>query len=76
MTGDDIQLWMLIAMVAVAVVPWAFSIHAKVAIIAHSVESLPEVVQELRECLEEHESRLEEHDQAIAALQEKTTARS
>ena len=58
----EIELWMLLATVAIAVVPWAMSIHAKVAVIAHSVESLPEIVGELRDCIEEHESRLAEHD--------------
>lgn len=74
MDTDTLQWWMLIATVAIAVIPWAFSIHAKVAVIANSVDCLPEVVAELRECLEEHETRLEEHDEAIAALQKTTGA--
>lgn len=68
MTIEQVELWMLIATVAVAVVPWAMSIHAKVAVIAHSVESLPEIVEELRECIEEHEARLAEHDKEIQTL--------
>lgn len=64
----EVELWMLIATVAAAVVPWAFSMHAKVAVIAHSVESLPEIVAELRDCIAEHEARLEIHDKEISAL--------
>lgn len=70
----EIEMWMLLATVAIAVVPWAMSIHAKVAVIAHSVESLPEIVEELRDCIEEHESRLAEHDKEIQAL--KVSARA
>lgn len=61
----DAEMWILIATVVVAVVPWAMSIHAKVAVIAHAVESLPEVVEELRLTLQEHEHRLEKHDAEI-----------
>jgi len=57
-----------------AVIPWAFSIHAKVAVIANSVESLPEVVEELREALMEHEHRLNEHAKEIQTLKEKARA--
>jgi|688.fasta_scaffold350397_2 ABC-type molybdate transport system permease subunit len=64
----EVEGWMLIVTVAAAVIPWAMSIHAKVAVIASSVESLPEVVEELREALMEHEHRLNEHAQEIAAL--------
>lgn len=70
----EVELWMLIATVAAAVVPWAFSIHAKVAVIAHSVESLPEIVAELRDCIAEHEARLEIHDKEIASLKVQTRA--
>lgn len=65
---ENMEWWMLAATVAVAVTPWAFSIHAKVAVIAHSVESLPEIVEELRDCIAEHEARLQEHDKEIEAL--------
>ena len=68
----EIEVWMLAASVVVAVVPWAMSIHAKVAVIAHAVEALTQVVDELREALQEHEHRLEKHDAEIAALQKKT----
>lgn len=64
----DTEFWMLVLATAAAVVPWAFSIHAKVAVIASSVESLPEIVEELREALEEHEARLDEHAEEIQAL--------
>jgi hypothetical protein len=68
------ELWMLGISVAAAVIPWAFSLHAKVAVIANSVESLPEMFEELRATLEEHEERLDEHEQAIQTLSKKTDA--
>jgi ABC-type molybdate transport system permease subunit len=66
----EVEVWMLVATVAIAVVPWAFSLHAKVAVIASSVEALPEVVQELREALDEHEDRLDEHAKEIEAIKQ------
>lgn len=51
-----------------AVVPWAFSIHAKVATIAASVESLPQIVAEIRQVLQEHEDRLDRHAEEIATI--------
>lgn len=71
----NVEVWMLIVSAAVAVVPWAFSIHAKVAVIASSVAGLPEVVEELREVLREHEHRLNIHAEEIQALKKKTAAR-
>lgn len=68
------ELWMLALTIAAAVVPWAFSIHAKVAVIANSVESLPEIVEELRRALEEHEVRLNEHAKEIETLKKTTRA--
>lgn len=66
--SDTAELWMLGISVAAAVVPWAMSIHAKVAVIAASVEELPALVKELRDTLEEHEVRLDRHDEEIKAL--------
>lgn len=66
----DIEIWMLVATVLIATVPWAMSIHAKVAVIASSVESLPDVVEELRTMLAEHEARLDHHAQEIKTLKE------
>lgn len=66
------ELWMVGLTVAAAVVPWAMSIHAKVAVIAKSVEELPALVKELRETLEEHEVRLDRHDEEIKTLKGKT----
>jgi xanthosine utilization system XapX-like protein len=66
--SPETELWMLGISVAAAVIPWAFSLHAKVAVIANSVESLPEMFEELRATLEEHEVRLDQHDEAIQAL--------
>ena len=68
----DVEIWMLAVTAACAVVPWAFSIHAKVAVIASAVESLPEVVNELREALQEHEARLNQHAKEIETLKEAT----
>ena len=70
----ELEFWMLALSVAAAVIPWAFSIHAKVAVIANSVESLPEIVEEMREALQEHEVRLDEHAEAIAAIQKAARA--
>ena len=66
--SPETELWMLGISVAAAVIPWAFSLHAKVAVIANSVESLPEMFEELRATLEEHEVRLNQHDEEIKAL--------
>lgn len=66
------ELWMVGLTVAAAVVPWAMSIHAKVAVIAKSVEELPALVKELRETLEEHEVRLDRHDEEIKTLKGQT----
>lgn len=52
----------------VAVVPWAMSIHAKVALIAQAMEGMPELVRETR-------ATLEQHEQAIKALQASAAAR-
>jgi ABC-type molybdate transport system permease subunit len=68
----EVEVWMFVATIAIAVIPWAMSIHAKVAVIATAVESLPEVVQELKQVLEEHEDRLEDHAKKIQALQAAT----
>ena len=67
MNGEP-EFWMLVITAACAVVPWAFSLHAKVAVIANSVEALPQIVEEIREALQEHEERLDEHAQAIETL--------
>ena len=72
--SESAEIWMIGLSVAAAVVPWAMSIHAKVAVIAKSVEELPDLVRELRETLEEHEVRLDQHDKEIAAI--KVSARS
>ena len=66
--SESAELWMVGLSVAAAVVPWAMSIHAKVAVIAKSVEELPHLVRELRETLEEHEVRLDRHDEEIKTL--------
>lgn len=70
----EIEVWMLVLTGMCAVVPWAMSIHAKVAVIASAVEGLPDVVEELREILHEHERRLDQHAGEIKALKEATEA--
>jgi hypothetical protein len=72
--SEQTEIWMVGLTVAAAVVPWAMSIHAKVAVIARSVEELPELVKELRETLEEHEVRLNRHDEEIKAIKVSTRA--
>ncbi len=54
--------------IIIAVVPWAMSIHAKVALIASAMEGLPELVRDTRVVLERHET-------AIKALQTAAAAR-
>lgn len=70
----ELEIWMVGLTAVCAVVPWAFSIHAKVAVIASAVENLPEVVDELRDVLREHERRLDHHASEIETLKEKTRA--
>lgn len=72
---SDTEMWMIALTAACAIVPWAFSIHAKVAVIASSVESLPLIVEELREALQEHEVRLNEHAKEIQTLKVQATTR-
>lgn len=67
--SPDVEFWAIVISAMAAVVPWAFSLHAKVAVIANSVEALPQIVEEIREALQEHEDRLDEHAQKIEALQ-------
>jgi hypothetical protein len=71
--SPETELWMLGISVAAAVIPWAFSLHAKVAVIASSVESLPRMLNELRQTIEEHEVRLNQHDKKIEALGQATS---
>lgn len=71
----EIELWMLLVTGLCAVIPWAFSIHAKVAVIANAVEHLPQVVEELRDVLREHEQRLDQHASQIQTLQEAAKVR-
>ena len=70
--SESAELWMVGITVAAAVVPWAMSIHAKVAVIARSVEELPALIKELSDTLEEHEVRLTQHDREIATLKVQT----
>lgn len=65
MTTDQI----LIAItLIVSVVPWAMSMHAKVALIANAMEGLPELVHRTQ-------AQLKEHEKAITALQAAAAAR-
>lgn len=65
MTTDQV---LILVTVVAAIVPWAMSIHAKVALIAHAMEGLPELVRDTRD-------RLEKHESAIKALQAAAVAR-
>lgn len=65
MTTDQV---LIVVTVLAASVPWAMSIHAKVALIANAMEGLPELVRETR-------ARLDKHESAIKALQAATVAR-
>lgn len=68
----ETEAWLVLISVAAAVVPWAFSIHAKVAVIASSVEHLPELVQDLHDTISTHEARLDQHEKEIETLKSKT----
>lgn len=72
--SGDMEFWAIVISSVAAVVPWAFSLHAKVAVIANSVEALPEIVEEIREALQEHEARLNDHAQAIETLKKATSS--
>jgi hypothetical protein len=67
----EAEAWLVLISVAAAVIPWAVSIHTKVAIIAASVEHLPELVQELHQAIQNHEARLDHHEKEIEALKDK-----
>jgi|TARA_B100000085_G_scaffold68533_1_gene61273 hypothetical protein len=71
--SPDIEFLAVVFSFALATIPWAFSIHAKVAIIAHSVETLPELFTELKERLDSHEDRLNKHEEEITSIKSKAT---
>lgn len=71
----ETEAWLVLISIAAAVVPWAFSLHAKVAVIASSVEHLPELVQELHKTITNHEARLDQHEKEIKALKDQTETR-
>jgi len=71
--SPDIEFLAVVFSFALATIPWAFSIHAKVAIIAHSVETLPELFTELKERLDSHEDRLNKHEKEITSIKSKAT---
>ena len=66
--SPETELWMLFISIAAAVVPWAFSIHAKVAVIAESIQTIPGMFEQLKGILREHEERLDLHDEELQAL--------
>jgi hypothetical protein len=72
---ESVEFWMLIISTAAAVVPWAFSIHAKVAVIADTIQAMPKMLEELRDTLEEHEVRLDRHEEKIKAIEVSTGTR-
>lgn len=65
MSADEL---LIVITIALAVVPWAMSMHAKVALIAHAMEGMPEFISKTQ-------ARLEHHEQAIQALQTAAAAR-
>ena len=67
--SDSVELWMVCISAAAGVIPWAFSIHAKVAVIAETIQSLPGMVTEVRNTLMDHERRLDTHEQKITAIE-------
>ena len=67
--SDSVELWMVCISAAAGVIPWAFSIHAKVAVIAETIQSLPGMVTEVRNTLVDHERRLDTHEQKITAIE-------
>ncbi len=67
--SDSIELWMVCISAAAGVIPWAFSIHAKVAVIAETIQSLPGMVTEVRTTLVDHERRLNTHEKKITAIE-------
>jgi len=74
MTISDEVLVGLLGM-AVASVPWAFSVHAKVAVIAEAVQHIPEVIDGLRTKVECVEHRTTRNEADIEAIKAATTAR-
>lgn len=54
---------------ALAAIPWAMSIHAKVAVICESVKDFPLILGEIRHEIQEHEQRLTKHEHQIQTLQ-------
>ena len=50
--------------VGIAVIPWAMSIHSKVALIAMATSTLPELLKKI----DQHEQRLNNHDTEISRL--------
>jgi len=72
--SPETELWMLFISVAAAVVPWAFSIHAKVAVIAEAIQTVPMMFEQVKGILREHEERLDLHEKELSSL--KTPART
>ncbi|NBT75753.1 MAG: hypothetical protein EBT15_07265 [Betaproteobacteria bacterium] len=68
---SDAEMWMVVITAGAAIVPWAFSIHAKVAVIADTVQRMPEMFDELKATLADHEARLDAHDAEIKTLKNK-----
>lgn len=66
--SQEAEVWLLVISLGAAIVPWAFSIHAKVAVIADTIQSLPRMLEELKAELKEHEVRLDHHEQEIKAI--------
>lgn len=70
--SPETELWMLFITVSAAVVPWAFSIHAKVAVIAESMQTIPMMFEQVKAILREHEERLNLHEEELKTLKAPT----
>ena len=73
--STETELWLLFITVATAVIPWAFSIHSKVAVIASAVSTIPEVLDKLKATIHEHERRLDRHEKDIETLKAPAVSR-
>ncbi len=62
-----LEQWAILVTVSVAAVPWAFSVHAKLAAIAEAVKAIPNLWQKVNE----HGDILGGHAIEIARLQQR-----
>jgi hypothetical protein len=63
----NLEQWAILLTVAVAAVPWAFSVHAKLAAIAEAVKAIPNLWLKV----DEHTDILQGHAIDLARLKER-----